>query len=187
MMATHALPAAGDLHVTVGPMRRRHLRAVLRIEAQVQPRPWSLGLFLSELGYRQSRVYVVARVEGAVVGYGGLMLVGEDAHVTTLAVDPRCRRRQIGSRLLLVLARAALQRGARNLTLEVRVGNEAARALYSSFGFVPAGVRKGYYAETGEDALVMWATDVDRPGYLARLEGIEAGIAGTTSVEELHR
>jgi [ribosomal protein S18]-alanine N-acetyltransferase len=180
-------PAPADLDVTIGPMRRRHLRSVLRIETQVYPRAWSLGLFMSELGYRESRVYVVARVGGAVAGYGGVMLVGDDAHVTTLAVDPERHRQQIGTRLLLVLTRAAVERGARNLTLEVRVGNEAAKGLYQAFGFAPAGVRKGYYAETGEDALVMWATDVHTDEHRARLARLEAGIAGTTIVEDLSR
>jgi [ribosomal protein S18]-alanine N-acetyltransferase len=168
-------------------MKRRHLRGVLRIEQQVYPRPWSIGLFMSELGYRGTRVYLVARVDHVVAGYAGLMLVGEDAHVTTIAVEPTRHRQQIGTRLLLVLSRAAIERGARNLTLEVRVGNEPAIGMYRAFGFVPAGVRKGYYAETGDDALVMWATDVDTDEHRLRLDRIEAAVLGTTTVEELPR
>jgi [ribosomal protein S18]-alanine N-acetyltransferase len=176
-----------DVEVVVGPMRRRHLRAVLRIEQQVYPRPWSLGLFMSELGFGSSRVYVTARVGGTVVGYGGLMLVADDGHITTLAVDPRWHRRRIGTRVLETLARAAIERGARNLTLEVRVGNEPAQGLYRAFGFAPAGIRKGYYVETNEDALVMWANDIDRADHDARLEGLAATITGTTVHEELER
>jgi ribosomal-protein-alanine N-acetyltransferase len=174
---------ASPLEIRVSPMRRRHLRGVLRIETQVYPRPWTLGLFMSELGFREGRVYLVARVGSTVVGYGGLMLVGPDAHITTVAVDPTWRRHAIGTRLLLALARAGAQHGAENLTLEVRVGNEAARALYARFGFAPAGVRKGYYAETGEDALVMWANDVKTPAYQSRLDAIETAVPGTTVVE----
>ena len=176
---------AEELAVTIGPMRRRHLRAVVRIEQQVYPRPWSLGLFVSELGYRGSRVYCVARVGATVVGYGGLMLVPDDGHVTTLAVDPAWHRHKLGTRLLHTLATAAVERGAKNLTLEVRAGNHAAQALYQAFGFAPAGIRKGYYAETNEDAIVMWANDVDDPSYAERLVRLAAGVPGTTVHEEL--
>ena len=165
------------------PMRRRHLRAVMRIEAQVYPRPWSLALFMSELALRSTRAYTVARVDGMVIGYSGLMLSGDDAHVTTLAVDPAWHRRGVGTRLLANMARTAAAAGARHLTLEVRVGNEPAQALYRRFGFYPAGVRKNYYVETNEDALVMWADDIDTPAYRERLERIEAAVPGTTLVD----
>lgn len=159
--------------VQIVPMRRRHLRAVLRIEAEVYPRPWSLSLFLSELALRGSRAYYVARADGVVVGYGGLMFTGEDAHVTTLAVDPAVHRRCIGTRLLLTLAHEARRSGARHLTLEVRMGNVAAQSLYAKFGFRSAGVRKNYYVETNEDALVMWAEGIDTAPYGARLARLE--------------
>jgi ribosomal-protein-alanine N-acetyltransferase len=176
---------AGDdgLAVQLVPMRRRHLRAVLKIEAQVYPRPWSLPLFMSELNLRNSRAYYVARVDGAVVGYAGLMITGDDAHVTTIAVDPLWHRHKIGTRLLLTLAREATERGARHLTLEVRVSNTGAQAMYRKFGFHPAGIRRNYYVETNEDALVMWAEDLDSDAYVDRLAAIEAGIPGTTTVE----
>ncbi len=173
-----------ELVVHLVPMRRRHLRSVLRIESQVYPRPWSLGLFMSELALRTSRAYWVARIDGAVVGYCGLMVTGEDGHVTTLAVDPAWQRRKVGSRLLLTLAREAIARGVTSLTLEVRVGNRGAQELYRAFGFAPAGIRKNYYVETNEDALVMWAHDVDTPEYRRRLAEIEAGIPGVTLVSE---
>jgi ribosomal-protein-alanine N-acetyltransferase len=103
--------------------------------------------------------------------------------VTTLAVDPQFHRAQVGSRLMLALARTARAWGCTSLTLEVRMGNAPAQELYRRFGFAPAGVRKGYYAETGEDALIMWAHDIDTPAYAERLRGIEEGIVGTTVVE----
>jgi ribosomal-protein-alanine N-acetyltransferase len=182
-----AVEAPDELEVIIGPMRRRHLRGVLRIEQQVYPRPWSMGLFMSELGFRGGRVYVVARVGGSVVGYGGLMLVQEDAHVTTLAVDPAWHRHKIATRLLLRLTDAAREREARNLTLEVRIGNQPAQELYRRFGFVPAGIRKGYYVETNEDALVMWANDIDTAEHETRLVGLAGGIPGLTVHEELDR
>ena len=181
-MATR--PAEEGLAVQLVAMRRRHLRAVLRIEGQVYPRPWTLGLFMSELALRTTRVYLVARVGTSVVGYGGLMLTGEDGHVTNIAVDPAWHRQGIGTRLLLALSRAAIGRGCRGLTLEVRTSNTGAQAMYRRFGFVPAGIRKNYYVETNEDAIIMWAHDVDLPQYRQRLDDIEAGISGTTTVED---
>ena len=176
-------PPAAELPVQVVPMRRRHLRSVLHIESQVYPRPWTLGLFLSELNLHAARSYFVARAEGKVVGYAGLMLSMEDAHVTTLAVDPEWRRQKLGQRLMVVLAREALRRGATNLTLEVRMSNEAAQALYRRFGLAPAGIRKGYYVESGEDAMVMWAHGIDDEAYSERLHRLWDDVPGPTLVE----
>ena len=173
----------GDLEVHIVPLRRRHLRGVVRIEQQVYPRPWTFGLFLSEIGQRTTRLYLVARVGSEVVGYAGLFRAVDDGHITTVAVDPAWHRHGIASRMLVALARGAIERGCVNLTLEVRMSNSGAQALYQRFGFVPAGVRKGYYPETREDALVMWANDVDTPVYAERLEAIERAIPGRTVVE----
>jgi len=181
-----ALRLPGDpdaLEVRITPMRRRHLRGVLRIEQQVYPRPWTFGLFLGEISQRASRVYLVARVGSEVVGYAGMFRAVDDGHITTIAVDPAWQRRGIATRMLLALARAAVDRGCRNLTLEVRMSNSGAQALYQRFGFVPAGVRKGYYPETGEDALVMWANDIDTEAYADRLRELEGGVPGSTIVE----
>jgi ribosomal-protein-alanine N-acetyltransferase len=162
--------------VRLAPLRRRHLRAVVRIEEDAYPRPWSATLFLSELAQRSSRRYTVASIGPIVVGYAGLMLVEDEGHVTTLTVDPGWHHRGIGTVLLLDLARAAPALGIRHLTLEVRVGNDPAQALYRRFGFGPVGVRKNYYAETGEDALIMWVRDIDTPAYATRLASIEAAL-----------
>ena len=173
-----------DIDVQLVPMRRRHLRSVMRIEVQVYPRPWSLSLFMSELALRSTRVYYVARVEGIVAGYAGLMMTVDDGHITTIAVDPAWHRHKIATRLLLALARQAIARGATSLTLEVRVGNKAAQELYRQFGFRPCGIRKNYYVETNEDALVMWAKDIDTDAYERRLAGIESTLSGSTIFDE---
>jgi ribosomal-protein-alanine N-acetyltransferase len=109
-----------------------------------------------------------------VMGYCGLMVVGDEGHVTTLTVDPRWQQRGIGTLLLLDLARAAPRLEVHHLTLEVRVGNAPAQVIYRRFGFAPAGVRKNYYPENGEDAIVMWARDIDTPLYADRLSRIES-------------
>src|SRR3546814_19973189 len=96
------------------------------------------------------------------------MLVAGDGHVTNVGVDPGHRRQGIATRLMLELVRRGLEEGAEALTLEVRASNTAAQELYRHFGFVPAGVRKNYYSDANEDALIMWATDIDNPEYRYR-------------------
>ena len=108
-----------------------------------------------------------------------------DGHVTTIAVDPAWHRHGIGTRLLLTLAHEAIDRGALAMTLEVRLSNRGAQEMYKRFGFVAVGVRKAYYADTGEDALVMWSYEVSEAPYRRLLEGVEHGIRGTTVVERL--
>ena len=180
-MAVRKVPEVLD--VAIVPMRRRHLRSVVRIEAQVYPRPWSHSLFVSELALRSTRAYFVAKVGRDVVGYAGLMMSMTDGHVTTIAVDPAWQRHGIGMRLLLGLAREGIERGATALTLEVRLSNKGAQDMYRRFGFVPVGVRKGYYADTGEDALVMWAYEGADPQYGRLLDGLERRVRGTTVYE----
>jgi ribosomal-protein-alanine N-acetyltransferase len=105
------------------------------------------------------------------VAYGGLMFAVDEAHVTNIAVAPEVQRRGFARRMLLRLANVAVERGFTALTLEVRVSNTAAQAMYRQFGFAPAGIRQRYYENT-EDALVMWVHDIDSPEYRARLNAI---------------
>ena len=177
-MATN--PETPGLEITIAPMHRRDLKSVVRIEGEVYPRPWSTSLFLSELALANSRAYFVAKSGRHVVGYAGLMMSDTDGHITTVAVDPDWQREKIATRMLVVLAREAIRRGATSLTLEVRVANKGAQALYRRFGFLPVGVRRNYYQETNEDALVMWADDVNTPGYRRRVDAVEASIPGAT-------
>jgi ribosomal-protein-alanine N-acetyltransferase len=164
-------------------MRRRHVRQVLRIEHQVYPRPWSAAVFASELAQSSaSRAYLVAENAGRVVGYAGLWFTPDGAHVTNIAVDPAWQRRQIGTQLLLALARRAREAGAQALTLEVRTSNVAGQGLYRKFGFVPAGMRHKYY-EGVEDAIVMWAHDVDGLAYGQRLTELAEEVAAQAERE----
>ena len=172
-----------QIEVALAPMRRRHLRSVLRIEGEVYKRGWTPGLFTSELALKDKRTYLVAKVDGRIVGYGGLLYVLPDAHVTTIVVDPAWRRAKIATRLMVALSRAAIATGAGALTLEVRASNEGAQELYKRFGFVRAGLRRNYYADDGEDAVIMWLHDVDEPAFATRLDELTAGIPGTTVIE----
>ena len=121
-----------------------------------------------------NREYIVATEGDAVVGYAGLLLIEDDAHVTTVAVNPEVRRRRLGTRLMLELVDLALERGAKHLTLEVRMSNASAQALYQRFGFAPVGLRKNYYRD--EDALVMWAIDIDTDEYAERIVQIRRSL-----------
>lgn len=171
--ADATLPAA---ELTIRPMVADDLDGVLEMERAIYPQPWSRPIFVDELR-QPGRVYAVVLADRNLVGYGGVMLVGDDAHVTTLAVDPAARRYRIGTRLMLHLVERVLEMGARHLTLEVRMSNRGAQRLYSRFGMAPVGVRKAYYVD--EDALIMWATDIDGEEYVQRLDGIRRHLEST--------
>lgn len=137
-----------------------HISAVLEIEQQSNNSAWSERSFRNELDHPHG-IFLCAFVEGKVVGYGGVWLVIDEAHVTTLAIDPAFRRQGIGARLIAELLTRARDRGMECATLEVRASNVAAIKLYEKIGFVAASVRKGYYPDNKEDALVMWLHDLE--------------------------
>lgn len=182
MSALASRPQIDVNEVELVPMRRRHVRQVMRIEAQVYPRPWSSALFLQEIVRRSDRVYYVAKWESMVVGYGGLITSGREAHITTIAVDPEYHRNHLGTKLMLGLMDAAIERGGRTVSLEVRRSNFGAQSMYERFGFRPVGVRRGYYVETGEDAIVMWLDGADTLEYARRLDGLRARMLGSANV-----
>lgn len=162
--------------VSIEPMRRRHVRDILAIEEQCYPKPWTAGVFTSEieLARRGERYYVVARIGQHLVGYAGLMYAPDEAHITNIAVDPTMRRNGVGRLLLIHLIETAVHEGVESMTLEVRISNEAAQQLYRTFGFAPAGIRQRYY-ENSEDALVMWAHDIQGPAFRQRLATVAKG------------
>jgi ribosomal-protein-alanine N-acetyltransferase len=162
--------------VVIAPMRRRHLRGVVRIEQQTNHRPWSQSLFAGELQLPTSRRYVVALDGSVVCGYGGVMLIGHEAHVTNIAVDPVHHRRGIGTRLLVVLMGACRAADVDDVTLEVRMSNHGAQEMYRRFGFAPGGVRPKYYADVGEDALIMWVHEVLSDPFAERMADIGASL-----------
>jgi ribosomal-protein-alanine N-acetyltransferase len=172
MMALAREPDSEHVEIELTKMRRRHLRKVLSIESRVYPRPWSASLFLSELSQRTTRTYIVAKHLGEVVGYAGMMFTGREAHVTNIAVDPDLHERKVGTRLFMYLVTEAIARGAEVLSLEVRVSNDPAQSMYEKFGFAAVGVRKGYYIETNEDALVMVVDDARSTEYRLLLQKI---------------
>lgn len=156
--------------ILLAPLTVDDVADAVELEARTYATPWSERVFRDELE-APGRTYLKAVDPGGrLVGYAGLMRVGEEAHITTVVVGPAHRGAGIGTRLMLELVTTAVNAGAGSLTLEVRVSNAAAQALYSRFGMAPVGVRKRYYVD--EDALIMWVHDIDSPGYAERLESI---------------
>ena len=147
---------------SVRSMTESDLDAVMAIEIETYSQPWTPGVFTDELQAR-TRTYLVAEHNGDIVGYGGLMLVDQDAHVTTLVSKSDAPVKAIGTRLMLALIESGLAEGARQLTLEVRASNRRAQDFYRKFGMAPVGVRKNYYRD--EDALIMWVHDIDREDF----------------------
>lgn len=178
-------PDADPVVITLAPMRRRHLRTVVAHERMVYSHPWTTGLFLSELARPETRSYVIARVGALLIGHCGVLYIEDEGHVTTVVVAPEWQGRGVATRMLLHQFADALERGADALTLEVRVANTGAQALYRRFGFVPAGIRKGYYPDTGEDALIMWAHDIASDRLRQRRADIEAALATPTRLDNL--
>ncbi len=143
--------------LTLDRMRVEDLDQVLAIERASFTMPWSRGAFLYEMQQNRVARCWVTRDAGRVVGYLCVWEIADELHVTNIAVRPDARRRGIGRDLLGTAIADARARGFRVVALEVRPSNEEARALYDSFGFHVVGRRRGYYYDTGEDALVMEA------------------------------
>ena len=167
-------PAASRLEIAR--MRRRHLRGVMAIERQAYTRPWSPNLFVAEMTEPNNRCYLVARMEREVAAYGGMICYGEEAHITNIAVDPERQRGGLATRLLYELTLQAMEMGGHAISLEVRVTNWGAQRLYGRFGYHPVGIRRNYYQELQEDALIMWTDDIRNPQYGSRLERIAASL-----------
>lgn len=118
--------------------------------------PWSEASFFEEINHNERALYIVGETEGRIVAYAGLWCIIDEGHITNVAVHPDYRRRSIGKTILKALLDTAEAGGIVAETLEVRPSNTAAIALYDRFGFRKEGVRKGYYEDNGEDALIMW-------------------------------
>lgn len=128
--------------------------AVHAIEAATFPTPWSREDFVKEMTANACARYLVAQEGGQTVGFAGAWIVLDEAHITNIAVRKDCRGRGIGRRLTEELMRYAANLGVVYATLEVRRSNEVAKKLYQSLGFEYVGVRKRYYVDNGEDALI---------------------------------
>jgi ribosomal-protein-alanine N-acetyltransferase len=164
--------------VEIGPMQLADIAAVQEIERLSFRTPWPAYAFEQELTSNRLARYVVARAGGTPVGFGGLWLMVDEAHITTFAVHPDWRRGGVGRRMLVALIEAAQELGAARMTLEVRVGNAGAQRLYAELGFVDAGRRVAYYTDDGEDALIMTTPPLRSPRMARALWVARQRIAG---------
>ncbi|ADU28645.1 ribosomal protein S18-alanine N-acetyltransferase [Evansella cellulosilytica] len=144
------------VEVNVRRMDISDLGDVLEVELDAFPNPWSRKAFINELTTNQFAYYIVAVVEGRVVGYAGVWVVIDEAHITNIAVHSAYQRMGIGDLLLKGILEIAKMLGANKATLEVRVSNDKAKSLYEKHGFENGGIRKNYYTDNNEDAQIMW-------------------------------
>lgn len=174
--------------VRIRPARPSDVDGMTALDALCFAAPWSRKSFESEVCENPLARYLVAETIGEdadgpktgeaaplgnaaagkdptprLAGYAGLWAVGEEGHITNVAVHPDCRRRHLGRLLVAHLIAATFEEGLRDYTLEVRVGNLPAIRLYESFGFREAGIRKGYYEDNNEDAMIMWLSVGEPP------------------------
>lgn len=140
----------------VRPMKLEDIDGVLNIEKSCFTTPWSYGAFRAEILDNHCARYLVAEQEGILKAYGGMWIIINEAHITNVAVHANYRGKGIGEAIMRGLIDTSLRLGIESMTLEVRVSNTVAQNLYKKLGFTGVGVRKGYYTDDGEDALIMW-------------------------------
>ena len=138
------------------PMTSEDIDPVVALEQATFSSPWSREAFEEELATNLLAQYVVLEMEGKVVGYAGMWIVVNEAHIMNVAVEAPLRGRGLGELLMRHMLEVAAKSGAERMTLEVRRSNMTARKLYDKLGFVECGVRAGYYTDNGEDALLLW-------------------------------
>jgi ribosomal-protein-alanine N-acetyltransferase len=162
-------PAERPDHFSIARMTASDVAAVTRIERASFSTIWPADAFYNELTTNKLAHYFVGRFNDTIVAYGGIWVILEDSHITTLAVDPEHRGRRFGEVLLLRLIDEAIERGSAWMTLEVRESNAVAQRLYRKYGFTTVTMRTGYYSDDNESALIMWAGSLKSELYRNRL------------------
>ncbi|MGB9587253.1 MAG: ribosomal protein S18-alanine N-acetyltransferase [Armatimonadota bacterium] len=157
MIRENALETQRPVHIEQ--MRETDVEEVAELDKKCFPSPWSASAYRNEV-HNPSAYYIVARMDDRIIGYAGMWLIMDEAHITTIGVDPEFRGKGLGERILVSLLEEALHRGARRATLEVRKSNIVAQNLYHKYCFHAVAVRRGYYTNNGEDAIVMWVDDM---------------------------
>ena len=175
--------------MTIIPMTPGDIRTVMRIESLSFTTTWPPSAFASELNDNKLAHYFVGRVfeasgtnaldresdpqDGELVAYGGIWVILEDSHITTIAVHPDWRGKNYGEEMLVHLLHQAIERGASWITLEARESNVVAQNLYRKYGFTIVSTRRAYYSDNGENAVVMWAGNLRGDLYRNRLAALE--------------
>jgi ribosomal-protein-alanine N-acetyltransferase len=176
-------PRAADHpeRMSISRMKASDIRTVMRIEALSFSTSWPPSAFASELNDNKLAHYFIGRpggeTTGDIVAYGGIWVILEDSHITTIAVHPDWRGKKYGEEMLVHLLHEAIDRGASWITLEARESNLVAQRLYRKYGFTTVSTRRAYYSDNGENAVVMWAGNLRGDLYRNRLATLEAGLA----------
>ena len=168
--------ARPPVRLRIEPMRLEDLDEVHQIELTSFSSPWPPNAYRSELETNRLANYLVVRAGGRIIAFGGMWLMVDEAHITTFAVHPAWRRQRVGERLLLAFLDLAIDRHAREATLEVRLSNIGARRLYEKYGFRPVGLRPRYYSDNGEDALIMTTEPLGEASYRSRIDRLRAAL-----------
>ena len=199
METGHAGGLMGDESFVVEAMQIEHLDQVRLIERACFPTPWPRNAYRREIESNERARYLVVRTTSEwapaprrqfplslfpfgrpavrdVVAYCGVWVMLDDAHITTIAVDPDYRRLGLGQLLIIQMARIALQARATRMTLEVRMSNEHAQALYRKYGFSDGGVRPRYYSDDFEDALIMRSEELGSCSFAERIDAGEEAL-----------
>ena len=168
--------AGAPRKLEISPMVLEDIPDVLTIEALSFQSAWPPNAFMNELRDNKLAHYFVGRLEGRIVAYGGIWVILEDSHVTTIAVHPDNRGQRLGEEILVHLLDEAIAREASWITLEVRETNDVAQKLYRKYGFTVVSTRRGYYSDNNESALVMWAGNLRGTLYANRLAALKAAL-----------
>jgi len=169
--------------IVVDRMTVDDLIAVHVIERESFSTPWPAQAYREEIEHNRLAHYIVARSGNSIVGFAGIWLLVDEAHITTFATRSAWRRQGIGERLLAALLDLALARGAKEATLEVRPSNIPAKRLYEKFGFKVVGVRPRYYSDNNEDALIMTTDSLDGRPMKDRLAELRTALAERPDIE----
>ena len=143
------------MELTTREIKEEDIEDILEIEEEAFTTPWSEEAFKSEIKNNLAH-YLVVEIDGRIVGYGGVWLIIDEAHITNIAVLQEYKGKGIGNKILMGLIKYSTKLGIKNMTLEVRESNFVARRLYEKHGFVSYGIRPKYYIDDNEDAIIMW-------------------------------
>ncbi len=155
--------------VKIRKMDRKDVPRVMEIERECFSMPWQESAYYTELANRCA-YYIVAETDDTIVGFAGMWIIMDEAHITTIGVARDFRGQSIGEQLLLGLLSQSLTQGAKRATLEVRQSNVTAQRLYEKYCFTPAAVRRGYYTDNDENAIVMWVDDMHSETFQSKVE-----------------
>ena len=142
--------------LTIRKMELEDINQVMFVELSSFTSPWTEEIFIQELKENQHAHYYIITIDEKVIGYVGMWIVLDDAQITNIAILAGYRGQKLGEKLFRFAMQRAISLGVTNLSLEVRITNIVAQKMYRKFGLVPGGIRKNYYTDNQEDAIVMW-------------------------------